>query len=167
MSSISPGDGEIGTKLQAKFDAADVVQTSLVEAMSSIERFRGSSEQEIRTWLTKIVLSNLQDEARRYTKARSRAVDREHSSSSIFRVLSDELNESPSALMSLQEQDAHLKCLIEKLPQQQQLVLAFRQDELSYSQIAGRLDITEAAARKLWSRATIQLREWIKEDSVG
>ena len=155
-------DREIGTQLQAKFDAADVVQTSLVDAMSSIDQFKGSSEKEIRSWLTKIVLNNLQDEARRYTKTSARAVDREKNSSSIINVLRDDLIESPSTSLSTQEQDSRLKMLIEKLPQQQQGVLACRhQHELSYQQIAERLGITEATARKICSRARIQLREWL------
>ena len=155
-------DREIGTQLQAKFDAADVVQTSLVDAMSSIDQFKGSSEKEIRSWLTKIVLNNLQDEARRYTKTSARAVDREKNSSSIINVLRDDLIESPSTSLSTQEQDSRLKMLIEKLPQQQQDVLAYRhQHELSYQQIAERLGITEATARKICSRARIQLREWL------
>ena len=95
-------------------------------------------------------------------------MDREKNSSSIINVLRDDLIESPSTSLSTQEQDSRLKMLIEKLPQQQQDVLAYRhQHELSYQQIAERLGITEAAARKIWSRATIQLREWLKEDSMG
>ena len=121
---LAVADREISTQLQAKFDAADVVQTSLVDAMNSIDQFNGSSEQEIRAWLTKIVLNNLRDEARRYTKTHARAVDRENNSSSILEVLLDDLSKTPSAMMSIQEQISHLKLLIEKLPQQQQLVLA-------------------------------------------
>ena len=161
-------DREIGTQLQAKFDAADVVQTSLVDAMNSIDQFRGSSEQEMRSWLTKIVLNNLQDEARRYTKTQARAVDRENTSGSILEVLLDDLSKTPSALLSTQEQVSRLKLLIEKLPQQQQVVLDYRhQHEMSYPQIAERLGIEEATARKIWSRATIQLRKWLQEDSLG
>lgn len=161
-------DREIGIQLQAKFDASDVVQTSLVEAVKSIDKFRGSSEKEIRAWLTKIVLNNLQDEARRYTKTHARAVDRENASSSIFEALRDNKFDSPSALLSVQEQYSRLKLLIEKLPEQQQIILTYRhKHELSYLQIAERLDISEATARKIWSRATTKLREWLQEDSVG
>ena len=161
-------DREIGTQLQAKFDAADVVQTSLVEAMSSIDQFKGSSEKEIRSWLTKIVLNNLHDEARRYTKTHARAVDRESNSSNILEFLRDDIRKTPSALLTTKEQESRLKSLIKKLPQQQQDVLAYRHEqELSYQEIAERLDITEAAARKIWSRATIQLRAWLKEDNIG
>ena len=165
---LSVADREISTQLQAKFDAADVVQTSLVEAMSSIDQFKGSSEKGIRSWLTKIVLNNLKDEARRYTKTHARAVDRENSSSSIFKILRDDIAKTPSAMLSTQEQDSRLQRLIEKLPQQQQVVLAYRhKHEMSYQEIAERLDITDAAARKIWSRATGQLRKWLQEDSMG
>jgi len=165
---LKVADREIGTQLQAKFDAADVVQTSLVDAMNSIEQFKGSSQQEMRSWLTKIVLNNLQDEARRYTKTHARAVDRENTSSTILEVLRDDLSDTPSALLSTQEQELRLKLMIKKLPQQQQVVLAYRHlHELSYPQIAERLDIEEATARKIWSRATIQLRQWLQEESLG
>lgn len=160
-------DREIGTQLQAKFDASDVVQTSLVEAMSSINKFKGSSEKEIRSWLTRIVLNNLQDEARRYTKTRARAVDRENATSGILELLRDDLKKTPSAVMSLQEQQRRIELLIQRLPEQQQIVLEHRhEDELSYKEIAERMNISEAAARKIWSRATTQLRQWLQEESL-
>lgn len=165
---LAVADREIGTQLQAKFDASDVVQISLVEAMGSIDQFRGSSKDEFRSWLTKIVLHNLQDEARRYTKTHSRSIARENTSAGILEALRDDLHRTPASILSAHEQELQLKTLIKRLPEQQQLILDCRhQLEMSYQEIAEKLDITEAAARKLWSRATIQLREWLNEESSG
>lgn len=158
-------DREIGMQVQAKFDASDVVQISLVEAMSAIDQFKGSSEDEIRGWLTSIVMHNLQDESRRYTKTIARSVDRENAASGILDTVEDGLGETPSAVISNSEQDQRLRLLIEQLPTQQQNVLECRHKfGMSYTRIAAKLQISEEVARKSWSRATAQLRQWLKEE---
>ena len=152
----------LGTRLQSKFDASDVVQYSMLDAQRGIANFQGSSEAEIRQWLKKIVIHNLTDEARKYTHTGSRNVHREVSIHSPSVALQPSYDETPSWHFRRQELDLKLMHAVQRLPWRQRFVVEARHRfGYSYSQIASQLRISEGATRKLWSRAAKQLRIWL------
>jgi len=147
----------IGSTLQAKFGASDIVQISLMEARESIEEFNGTSEAEIRKWLKRIVVNNLLDETKQYTATHKRSLDRENPLGLLdFQSGQD----TPSVMIRREESDAELKKLVSELPENQRFVVEARHRfGMSYSDIAAQLSTTECNARQLWARAAKNLRD--------
>src|SRR6185437_5365827 len=57
---------ELPVPLQAKVDAADMVQETFIEATRDFANFRGETEQELLGWLRRILRHNLADVSRHY-----------------------------------------------------------------------------------------------------
>ena len=153
----------IGSLVQAKFGASDIVQMSMMEVSESIEQFHGSSEVEIRAWLRRIVLNNLLDESKQFTKTQKRAVGRERSLT--FAGIQQSKQGTPSEMIRRRETDSELKRLVDDLPDNQKRVIEGRHRfGLTHAQIGEQMGISEANARQLWSRAAKQLRRGLEED---
>jgi len=164
---LSVANQNLGTGLQAKFGASDVVQQSLMEAGKSIETFEGNSEAELRSWLKRIVMHNLIDASRRYTGTQARNADREIPADGFDGW--DEVNcgrtSTASWLVSRKETDLELMDAVRALPPRQRTVVEKRHRwGQSYQQIADTLSISEPAARNLWSRAMQNLRDKLVND---
>ncbi len=157
-------NGQIRGSLQAKFGASDIVQKSLLDAHAGIDEFNGTTEAEMRAWLKRIVLHNFIDEQRKYTDTQSRSLERERPLETLVSPLTAGVGESGSKTMRRSEELQQLTRALERLsPRQQRVVEGRRRYGYSYQQIADQLEITEAAARKIWSRAIKQLREYLVE----
>jgi sigma-70-like protein len=57
---------QLESRFAAKFDASDVVQQTLLEAVKAFPQFRGSTEAELTAWLRQILAHALAHEIRRY-----------------------------------------------------------------------------------------------------
>ena len=92
---------EVQPDLRGKFDPSDIVQQTMLEAFRDRPQFRGTTEEELRAWLRKILAHVLSHENRRYLVADKRAASRErsleHSSLRLDRLLAADSNSSPSA----------------------------------------------------------------------
>lgn len=152
----------IGVSVKAKFGASDIVQASLMEACEEICDFRGTSEQELRGWLKRIVLNNLSDQLKQFCETQKRALSKEYPLASWVSSIPDPDTPTPSVVIRRQETDDLLKHLVDQLPaNQRQVVESRHRFGYSYAQIAVQMGTTEANARQLWSRATQQLRQWL------
>jgi RNA polymerase sigma-70 factor (subfamily 1) len=158
-------EDELGGHVRAKFGASDIVQHSMLEAQDSIGDFRGGSESEFRHWLKRIVVNNVTDESRRYTQTHARNVNLEVSTEQLHSSAPD-TGETPSWHIRRKEFDQQLALAVAQLPDRQRYVIEARHRHgYDYSQIASQLEISEAGARKIWSRATEQLRRILEDDS--
>lgn len=159
-------NGQIHDKLQAKFGASDIVQNSLLAAHAGIDEFNGTTEAEMRAWLKTIVLHNFIDEKRRYANTQSRSLQLEQPLETMATPLSTGGSETGSKVMRRNEELQRLTQALHRLPpRQQRVVEGRRRFGYSYQQIADQLGISEAAARKLWSRAIKRLKEYLAEES--
>lgn len=159
-------NGQIRGSLQAKFGASDIVQNSLLDAHAGIDEFNGTTEAEMRAWLKQIVLHNFIDEQRRYTDTQSRNLQRERPMETLVNPLITGPSDGGSKKMRQSEDLQQLTRALQRLPpRQQRVVEGRRRFGYTYQQIADQLEITEGAARKLWSRAIKQLKEYMAEEN--
>jgi RNA polymerase sigma-70 factor (ECF subfamily) len=156
---------ELDPALRAKGGASDLVQETFLKAHRHFDCFEGSSEEQLRAWLRRMLLNNLADFRRRYQEAAKRRSGREivlNQLESVSTVAPEmATNEpSPSMQVSAQEQAELLRRTLDKLPDdyRQVLVLRYQQAE-SFETIAQRMNRSVNAVQKLWTRALIRLRE--------
>ncbi|MGQ0637492.1 MAG: sigma-70 family RNA polymerase sigma factor [Planctomycetaceae bacterium] len=162
---------ELGRRLQRKVDTADVVQETFLEAHRNFHRFRGASESEFIGWLREILGSRIADLVRRYVGTKGRDVRRERPLSVDFdqssRVLDRgmvALNSTPSQQVIRREQGLLLAEALARLPDNYREVLVLRHlEELTFPQVAERMDRTLNSVKKLWVRAVALLRRSLRD----
>lgn len=140
-------------------DASDLVQQTLMRAVSNLGEFRGTTIQEWRGWLAAI--------ARNETRAalRHQAAEMRDSVRSVpleSGILAAD-GESPSTAMQRNELQQRLDLTLQELAPAQRQIIRWRQDEqLSHAEIADRLGIRVDAARQRCKAAMDALRKaWL------
>jgi RNA polymerase sigma-70 factor (ECF subfamily) len=158
-------DRELDPEVRAKGGASDLVQDTFLEAQRDFERFQGTSAEELRAWLRRVLLNNVANFTRQFRQRAKRDVGREVSleagGSSHERgasLAADMLSPSDEALA--QEQAQALAQAMERLPPDYRRVLALRHEEqLTFEQIGQKMERTANAARMLWLRAVERLQK--------
>lgn len=159
---------KVGDDLQAKGGGSDIVQETFLEAQRDFSSFQGQDEVELRKWLCRIMLNNFHNFARQYRKTAKRSVGQEFSLDALQRTEAAGLNladtgPSPSNLVARSEEAEALELALRSLPEHYRQVIQWRhRDRQSFSEIAQRLNRTEAATRKLWSRALWALADRLR-----
>jgi len=150
-----------GHRLTAKFGASDIVQQTLLEAHRDIASFEGSSENELRAWLVRLVQHNLVDSSRHYRQTEKRDASREQAVA--IEEIADEYpgyQKTASSIIRRRETDHELLQALSTLPVKRRSIIELRHwQNLSFAEIGRELEISEAAARKLLSRALEELRK--------
>ena len=156
---------ELDPELRAKGGASDLVQDTFLEAQRDFGQFRGSSVEELRAWLRRLLLNNMANFTRQYRERSKREVGREIAleagGSSHERgggLVANTLSPSGEALA--QEQAQALAQAMKQLPPDYRRVLALRHEEqLTFEQIGQQMQRTANAARMLWLRAVERLQK--------
>jgi RNA polymerase sigma-70 factor (ECF subfamily) len=162
---------QLESRFAAKFDASDVVQQTLLEA---VPNFRGSTEAELTAWLRQILAHALAHEIRRYHGTAKRDITQEVSleaelaqSSQRLGSLLAESGPSPSQQAARRELDVLLADVLARLSPDHRDVLIFRHlENLSHDDIATRMNRSAGAVRMLWVRALAALREACGQELV-
>jgi len=145
--------------LSAKVDASDIVQQSLLEARFDLDKFRGTTTAELRSWLFAMVRHNIVDAGRKYRQSQCRTVRVEEPLEHWKAAEFYDDNPTPSTRMAIQEADAAMELAINNLSPRYRSILELRhRDGLGFPEIAVTLQITPAAARQMWVRAVDTLR---------
>lgn len=152
-------------RLQAKFDASDVVQQTLLEAHRDLDKFRGQSDEELAAWLRQTLVHNLANAARDFGRAkrdvrRERSIEEsiEHSSCRLEAWLASG-DSSPSHRADRNEQLRLLADALAQLPPAQHEVVVLRYlHGWHIADIASHLGRTPPAVAGLLHRALAQLR---------
>lgn len=160
---------QLESRFQAKFDASDVVQQALLEAVKAFPRFRGHTDGEFAAWLRQILAHALAHEIRRYAGTQKRDLGKERSLEETLDEASQRLGDivpatgtSPSQSLVKQERQLALARALERLPEDYRDVLILRNLEgLSHEETARRLGRNPGAVRMLWVRALARLRDEI------
>ncbi len=158
---------QVGRRLQGKVDDSDLVQGVFLEAHRDFAQFRGTTEGELMSWLRQILASNLADEVRRYhgTARRDVRLERElivqldQSSQALDRALAAR-SSSPSERAIRRERAVLLADTLEKLPGDYREILILRHmEDLSFPEVARRMNRTLPSVKNLWVRALAQVRD--------
>jgi RNA polymerase sigma-70 factor, ECF subfamily len=154
--------------LRGKYDSADVVQETLLEAHRGFANFDGANPEDLRVWLCGILRHNLVDLIRRHRETCKRSIDRERSLEAV-RESGDSAGDvidpsrTPSSLFVARENVSALREALSRLPADERAVIVLRQFEsLSFQEVGQRLDRSPEAARKLWSRAIARLQHMLE-----
>jgi RNA polymerase sigma-70 factor (ECF subfamily) len=162
---------EVSSDLGVKVAPSDLVQETFSQAVRDFKGFRGKTEAELRSWLRRILLHNVQDARRRYERlkceiAKEVPLDLMAELPHTDAMLNGPVP-SPSQLMvSAELLDALEKALC-TLPAEHRRVVEMRAfDDLSFREIGTQLGTTAEAARKVWERALAKItRKMVEYDS--
>jgi RNA polymerase sigma-70 factor (ECF subfamily) len=162
---------QLDARLQAKLDASDLVQQTLLKAHEKRDQFRGRTEAELAAWLRQILANQLAEAARRFGTA-GRDVGLEHS-------LQDALNASASCLeawlvqeaTSPSQQAAHneevlrLSAALARLPEDQQRAVELHHLKgLPAAEVAKLMGKSTRSVAGLLLRGVKGLRRLLKEE---
>ena len=158
---------QIDARYQGKFDASDIVQQTMFEAVRDISQFRGDSAGELAAWLRTILSHTLGHEFRRYGGTEKRDVSREVSieqsltqSSMNLRAVLAGNDTGPIDRAIRDEQEVVLAEVLERLPDDYRTVIMLRNIEgYSHEEVAQRMDRQVGAVRMLWVRALARLKK--------
>jgi RNA polymerase sigma-70 factor, ECF subfamily len=161
---------QIGRRLQGKVDASDLVQEAFLEAHRHFPQFRGTTEEELVSWLRQILADRLAKLVRGYWGTQRRDVRLERKLAAEMdrssRLLDGGLlgkQSSPSGQAVRREQGALLAQALDELPQSYREILILRHLEgLSFPDAARQMGRSVDSVKNLWARALARLR-----DSLG
>ncbi len=160
-------DQRLDDGLRGKLDASDVVQQSLLEAHRDFGEFRGESESELKSWISRLVVHNLSDAGRRFRQSQQRDVAKEVTLSAEAELTVAKKESSASSIVRRRETDDELLRAVAELPERSQQIVELRHRlGLSHAEIGRELGMTEAATRKLWSRIVEELQERLASGNV-
>lgn len=153
----------VDTKLRGKFGASDIVQETLVTAHQEAQSFGGSTPDELRLWLKRILLNKLANTRRRFVHNSKREVAREVPMGTDATPAEEfpfvDPNPTPRQNALSVEMHEVVKRAIERLSPRDQELIKLRSFELqSFAEIGQQLDMSSEAARKAWCRAIERFR---------
>jgi RNA polymerase sigma-70 factor (ECF subfamily) len=161
---------ELGSDLQAKAGASDLVQETLLDAGRDFARFHGGCEEELLAWLRRILLNNLSNFFRSYRGTAKRCVAAE--------VPLDDVDPSgehddgltarsstPAEQAMEREQVQLLEEAVAKLPEdQRRLITLWHREEKSFEEIARILGCSPNTVRARWLHAIKRLQRDLQAD---
>ncbi len=159
--------------LRQKEGVSDAVQLTLIEAQRDFGRCDAEDSANLRLWLRRILINNVEDLRRKYAGTRGRDVSRERSlesfeSREFLTRLARADSESPSRRLSLKEQSQVVAQILEGLRPDYREALVLRYvDDLTFEQIGAIVHRSRGAAEQLVKRALLkfgtQYRSQVKD----
>jgi len=155
--------------VQRRVDASDIVQEVLVEANRRLRDYLANPVLPFHLWLRNMAHDRLIDAHRRHRGAARRSIDREQplvaarfldeSTMNLMNEVADrEL--TPAAAATWHELQRRFQAAIDTLDEQDREVVLMRHfEQLSNSEVAAALDLSEPAAGMRYLRAMRRLRE--------
>jgi RNA polymerase sigma-70 factor (ECF subfamily) len=163
---------QVESWLQAKVDASDLVQQTLLEAYRGFGNFRGQTEAEWLAWLRRILRHNATDFIRQFHGTDKRQVHRERSLQPVGSGSRIEAGieptftgDSPSEMLIRKERELQVADALTRLsPEHREVILLRNLQRLPFEEVAQRMNRTRPAVQMLWMRAIHKLQEIITND---
>jgi RNA polymerase sigma-70 factor (ECF subfamily) len=138
--------------------AQDIVQTTLMNAMGSMESYRG--EAAMFSWLCQICRNEISAHYRRISRSVPLFVGDDEALSSILESLEASSDNDPETVAESVQLRRLIKDVLDRLPSNYGLALEWKYVEgFSVGEIAKRLNITDLAAQSTLARARVAFRE--------
>lgn len=155
---------ELASDLVVKAAPSDLVQETFLQAARDFPKFQGGTEEELRAWLRRILLRNLQDTAKCWLGTQKRAgLEASLDDSQTLRLLPNELTApgpSPSTLFRTDEDRRRVRRALARLPEEYRQAIELRTFRgLTFQEAGAAMNRSGEAVRKLWSRAIERLGE--------
>ena len=148
--------------LRAKFDSSDVVQHTLEQAFASFGTFSGWTLDEFLAWLRQVLRRNTLDAIDLYrTGKRNAAVERPLASAGHVA----DVSQPDDSAISREEAEVRFRALAGLSAADRQVIELRHFQELGYSVIATRLQVSENAVRKQFSRSLARWAKAIEKES--
>jgi len=150
---------ELPEHLKSREDDSDLVQETLLKATREAHQFRGSTVQELESWLRETLLNQIKD-CIRFHGRQQRNVGRE-----IAVPVNSVSADDPSASERVRKAEAKelTQQALKELPEEYRKVLLLRQQmDLTFVEIAEHMQRSPDAVRMLWGRAILALGEKLK-----
>src|SRR5262245_33864843 len=165
---------QVESWLQAKVDASDLIQQTLLEAYRDFAHFRGTTEAEWLAWLRRILAHNAANFVRQYRGTEKRQARREVAlagpgDGSAARGLADpaDSGESPSQQLLRKERELLVADALARLsPDHREVIMLRNLQRLPFQEVAQRMGRSRPATQMLWMRAIQKLQEALTEMSV-
>lgn len=146
----------LGPELQSKFGASDIVQQTYVEAIRDLPKYRGNQIAQLRKWLLSLLQNNFRDAIKAFRGSQMRDVSLESALGNNgvidYRGKTESRDHGELAAQVLEA--------IGKLPNAQQRMLHWRfSEQLSYAEIALRVDRSEDAVRMMINRTLNAMKQ--------
>ncbi len=155
----------MGAELRSQMESMDLVQDTLIHALSGLDNFTYKNEGDFVRWLSKIAENSLRDNLDKL-HAGKRDIRREvpldnyrpTTAGGFVGTPGPIAATTPSIIMSRKEDLDKLEKAIDKLrPEYREVIVLAKIEELSYSQIGNRLSKSTGAVKMLVSRAIVAL----------
>jgi RNA polymerase sigma-70 factor (ECF subfamily) len=163
---------ELGAELRARIRPSDLVQQTYLKAQRDLAQFRGSTLAQFARWLRQILRNELNATRRHYQSAEKRRVSREISLDtlsfkSIQQVLVANTPSPSSHLVQCEELQILNRALDRLAPHYRQVIELRQRDQLSFAEVAQRLQLSVPAAKKRWQRAIDRLRREMRGELIA
>jgi RNA polymerase sigma-70 factor (ECF subfamily) len=162
---------EVGPRLKRKVDPSDLVQETLLDAHRQFAHFEGTTEAQFLAWLRRILAGKAANTVRHYLGTQSRNLQQELEadlSQSFDRMwlhvsqLAAAAGPSPSQQYLHREQSVLIADALQRLPDDYRQVIVLRHwDDLTFPQIAERMQRSVDSVEKLWMRALAKLKQTV------
>jgi RNA polymerase sigma-70 factor, ECF subfamily len=151
---------------RVKAEPSDLVQETLLRAHRGFAEFHGTGERELVAWLRQIMARRLTDLVR-HMRADRRDIGREEPLDIQMHDKLHSLAESsfsgPSGDLRRRELSVLLADALAQLsPARREVIVLRNLEELAWPDISRRMGKSEAAVKKLWTRALLALRPLIE-----
>jgi RNA polymerase sigma-70 factor (ECF subfamily) len=149
---------QLESGLQARADASDLVQQTLLDAHRDFAAFRGRTEGELLGWMRVMLCRNAVDIVRAQRKGGVREVSRDAFASDARPPEPIDPGLSPSQWVARHERELALANAVALLsPEHREVIVLRNLERLPFDEIGRRMDRSRPAVQMLWMRALQQL----------
>lgn len=163
-------------KLSRRVDASDVVQEVLIEANRRLARYLEDPKMPFHLWLRHLAKDHVIDAHRKHRLAERRSVDREQplqgaargdqSSLDLAAQLRDQELTPAAATIRRELQERFLSALDEMDEDDREILIMRHIEQLSNSEVAQAMDLSQPAAGMRYLRALRRLRAVLGDEAV-
>ena len=139
----------------------------MLTAQASFDQFQGTDREQLLAWLRQILKNDMRQAYRYHAQTDRRQIRRE-SPIDDSRQLGKRLpgrEYTPSTQAGIHEEGELLQQALSELPEDYQQVIRMRNwQKMTYAQIGEQTGRSEEAARKLWARAIVSLKDRLRRE---